>query len=148
MSVYEKDNPKYLIEALESLKNQSDFFYELVLVKDGTLNIKLDRIIDKYKKEIKINPIKILSNVGLPKALNIGLREVRTEWVARFDSDDICHNNRFRILNELIDIYGDEIDIFGTYMKEFENNVKDDQKIRFVPLDQKEIKNKLLVTNQ
>ena len=32
-------------------------------------------------------------------------------------------------------------------MKEFENNIKDDQKIRFAPLGEKEIKNKLLISN-
>lgn len=147
MSVYKKDNPEYLTEAFESLKNQTEFFYELVLVKDGTLSIQLDRIVDKYKKVIKIKPIIIPKNIGLPKALNIGLKKVQTDWVARFDSDDICHNNRFKSLNEIIEIYGDEIDIFGTYMKEFENNFKDDQKIRFVPLDEKGIKNKLLISN-
>ena len=41
--------------------------------------------------------------------------------------------------------YGDRY--FRYLYEKFENNVKDDQKIRFVPLDQKEIKNKLLVTN-
>ena len=147
MTVYKKDNPKYLTEAFESLKNQKDFFYELVLVKDGALNIQLERIIDKYTKEIRIIPIKISRNLGLPKALNIGLKKVKTEWVARFDSDDICHNDRFRNLNEIINIYEKEIDIFGTYMKEFENNIKDDQDIRFVPLDEKEIKSKLLISN-
>ena len=147
MSVYKKDNPEYLTEAFESLKNQTEFFYELVLIQDGSLTIQLDRIIDKYKKVIKIKPIIILTNIGLPKALNIGLKKVKTDWVARFDSDDICHNNRFKSLNEIIEKYGDEIDIFGTYMKEFENNVKDDQKIRFVPLDEKGIKNKLLISN-
>ena len=45
MSVYKKDNPEYLTEAFESLKNQTEFFYELVLVKDGTLSIQLDRIV-------------------------------------------------------------------------------------------------------
>ena len=54
MSVYKKDNPEYLTEAFESLKNQTEFFYELVLIKDGTLTIQLDRIIDKYKKVCKL----------------------------------------------------------------------------------------------
>jgi len=147
MSVYKKDKAKYLTEAFESLKKQTDFFYELVLVKDGTLNIELDKVITKYKEEVKINLINIRSNVGLPKALNIGLKRVKTKWVARFDSDDICDNDRFRIINEIIENFCDEIDIFGTYMKEFENNIKDNQKTRFVPLEEKKIKDKLLISN-
>ena len=147
MPVYKKDNAKYLTEAFESLKKQSNFFYELLLVRDGKLNIELDKVINKYKKQLKINLIYIKNNVGLPKALNIGLKKVKTKWVARFDSDDICDNDRFRIINEIIENHGHEIDIFGTYMKEFENKIKDNQKIRFVPLDQQKIKDKLLISN-
>ena len=41
----------------------------------------------KLKK--KINVVPILSNVGLGKALNLGLNHCKYDLVARMDSDDI-----------------------------------------------------------
>ena len=35
MCVYGEDNPQYLDKALESIKIQSGFFYELIIVEDG-----------------------------------------------------------------------------------------------------------------
>ena len=145
--VYKKDNPKHLISAFNSLKVQSKFIYEIILVKDGPLTKELEKIISRFRSMIKINIVSIKKNVGLAKALNIGLKKVKTNWIARFDSDDICHKNRFRNAKQIIKDYGNEIDIFGTYMKEFENNINDKNKIRYVPLQGKRIKNNIIFSN-
>ena len=57
MCTYKEDNPKYLAKALESLKEQSDFFYELIIVEDGILTAELKKIINKYNKSLKIKQI-------------------------------------------------------------------------------------------
>ena len=147
MCVCEKDNPEYLIKAFESLIDQTYFFYELILVKDGKLNEKLEEVINNYIKIIETKIIFLEKNVGLPQALNIGLLEATSKWIGRFDSDDICDKNRFKIASEIIKIHGNKIDIFGTYMKEFIEDIHDSNKIRFVPLNQKGIEKKILLTN-
>ena len=50
MCIYKEDNPKYLINALDSLRVQSSFFYELIIVQDGNLNSELENVIKKFKK--------------------------------------------------------------------------------------------------
>ena len=71
MCVYRKDNPKYLDKALGSLKVQSEFFYNLIIVEDGDLTSELKKVINKFKKLIKIKQISLNKNVGFPSALNI-----------------------------------------------------------------------------
>ncbi len=147
MCIYKEDNPKYLIKALESLRVQSTFFYELIIVQDGILNSELQNVIEKFKKLIKIKQISLDKNVGFPKALNIGLSKSKTKWIARFDSDDICDINRFKNINQIIEKHCSEIDVFGTYMKEFETSIYDQNKIRYVPLKQKDIQKRLIFSN-
>jgi len=147
MCIYKEDNPKYLIKALESLRVQSTFFYELIIVKDGSLSSELENVIKKFKKLIKIKQISLNKNVGFPKALNIGLSKSKTKWIARFDSDDICDFNRFKNINQIIEKHCSEIDVFGTYMKEFETSIYDQNKIRYVPLKQKDIQKRLIFSN-
>lgn len=147
MCIYKKDNPKFLEIAFKSLLKQSIYIKEIILVEDGKLTEELKNIIKKFKIELNINQIKLDKNVGFPKALNIGLSNSSTKWIARFDCDDICDIGRFKKINEIIDKYGNQIDVFGTFMKEFENDLHDKNKIRYVPLSEESIKRKLILSN-
>lgn len=96
MSVYDKENPNHLEESFLSIINQTYQPSEIVIVKDGPLNEKLDAVIDKYVKifsTIKVVPLG--ENVGLGKALNIGLKYCSYDIVARMDADDISERYRF-----------------------------------------------------
>ena len=147
MCIYKKDNPKYLFKALDSLIKQSEFFYELIIVQDGTLTKELNKVINNFRKLIKIKKVSLYENVGFPSALNIGLGKAKTKWIARFDSDDICDINRFKNLTQIIKEHSNEIDIFGTFMKEFETSIDDQNKIRYVPLKQNQIEKRLIFSN-
>ena len=48
MTVYDKEEPKRLDEALNSIEIQTAFPDEIVLVKDGKLTESLDNIISKH----------------------------------------------------------------------------------------------------
>ena len=48
MCIYKEDNPKFLVNALDSLRVQSTFFYELIIVQDGNLNSELKNVIKKF----------------------------------------------------------------------------------------------------
>ncbi|RLA76451.1 MAG: glycosyl transferase, partial [Epsilonproteobacteria bacterium] len=74
ISIYYKENPSYLEEALTSLEQQSLLPNEIVLVKDGPLTPDLDRLILQHQEQSVI-PYKIIAlaqNVGLGIALNKG----------------------------------------------------------------------------
>ena len=95
MSVYDKENPAYLKESIESVLNQTLKANEIVIVKDGILNEKLEEILDGYEEKKSIRTIQLYENVGLGKALSIGIGKCSYELIARMDSDDICEPHRF-----------------------------------------------------
>jgi len=146
MSVYEKDKDGPFIEAINSLILNKDFIDKTIIVINGSISKKKLNKIEKSLNLISINKIQLPINIGLSRALNIGLKKVETEWVARFDSDDISLPNRFKRMKEHIKKYGHEFDVIGTYIEEF--NSKDSfKRIKKVPLIQKDITRNLLYTN-
>ncbi|HFO3461446.1 TPA: glycosyltransferase, partial [Escherichia coli] len=76
MSVYYKEKPAYLDEALNSLAIQTYKADEIVLVIDGQIPIQLKNVIDKWLLLLPIKTIPLEKNVGLGNALNIGLNYV------------------------------------------------------------------------
>ena len=141
ISIYKNEIPSFLDEALNSILNQTTKPSEIVLVKDGSLTKELDDIITKYNIN-NINLFKIIQlkeNVGLGKALNIGIQNCKYDIVARMDSDDISTCDRFekqlKILKE-----NKKIDIVGSYIGEFSISKEKIDKIRKVPIEDIEIK--------
>ena len=110
MSVYAKENPAYLDQALESnLLQQTVRPSELVLVKDGPLTPELDAVVDRWVQRAEnldcppIQVVELAQNVGLAEALNAGLQACTYELVARADSDDLSEPTRFaRLIPALV----------------------------------------------
>ena len=122
MSVYKNDNPKYFEESIDSILNQTIKTNDFVIVKDGKLTKELDDIIEKYSKNKIFNIISLKENVGLGKALNIGLKECKNQLVARMDADDYCFKDR--IEKQLIFLEKNpHIDIVGTQALEFIDDI-------------------------
>ncbi|MBL0602062.1 glycosyltransferase [Aeromonas dhakensis] len=138
MSVYHKDSSDDFKEALDSLANSMLSPDEVVLVEDGPLGDELQSVISLFSNKLPIKHVKLVKNVGLGKALSIGLRECSHEWVARFDSDDICHPARFQTQVAFIK-QNANIDIIGTAIAEFESNQADIHAYRKPPVNHNEI---------
>jgi glycosyltransferase involved in cell wall biosynthesis len=98
LSVYEKENPQYLDEALYSIwDSQTVKPNQIVLVKDGPLTEALDVCINAWQEKLgdTLTIVPLEQNVGLAIALNNGLQHCRYELVARMDTDDISLPTRF-----------------------------------------------------
>jgi glycosyltransferase involved in cell wall biosynthesis len=95
MSVYNKEKPQYLEQALDSVKTQTLQGGEFILVEDGPLTSELYAIIDKYVYSPNFKVIKIPINRGLSNALNVGLQHCSYELIVRMDSDDVAVPQRF-----------------------------------------------------
>jgi len=141
MSIYEKENPNFFNSCMNSVIKQTYPPSEIVLVKDGPLNNELENIISKWKKRFgnKFKIIPLEKNVGLGKALQLGLLNSKYDIVARMDTDDICREDRFEKQINFLD-NNPNIDIVGCWAAEFENNINNIISIRKVPILDIEIK--------
>lgn len=96
MSVYHKEKPEYLRQAIESIQVQTVPTNDFVLVCDGPLNPELDAVIAAKQQEMgeSLNVVRLAKNGGLGNALNEGIKHCKNELVARMDSDDIAYPDR------------------------------------------------------
>lgn len=141
MSVYSKEKPEWLRDSIDSMLRQTVLCDEFVIVKDGPLNKELDEVIDKFEKS---NPglfkiIKLEKNVGLGPALKIGVEKCSNQLIARMDSDDFSIPTRCeKQLNKFNE--NENLDIVGSSIAEFIDDIENVQSYRLLPENDKEIK--------
>ncbi len=144
MCTYKNDNPLILEKAIKSIYENSIIPNQFILTIDGPIPEENEKVIKRLSKifPLKLNYLSI--NIGLAKALNKSLEMVKTEWIARADSDDISLSERFSI--QIIQARNDH-DIIGSLVKEidYEKNIPD--LIKKIPLKDKEIKKYLKFRN-
>jgi len=134
MSVYRKESPEFLREALDSVFDQTAVPAEVVLVEDGPLTDELHALLDDYgNSHPELKRVPLPENRGLGLALQEGMLHCSNELVARMDTDDISVATRFeRQLAEFEKNPG--IDICGSHIKEFEETPDHIVAERRVPL--------------
>jgi amylovoran biosynthesis glycosyltransferase AmsE len=132
MSVYNAESAKYLEECLISLHSQVLKATEVVLVLDGPIHCGLSEVIERWKEPLNMVIVPLKVNVGLSKALNVGLTHCQYELVARMDADDICKPERF--LNQINFINSNfDIDISGAFCEDISES-GESIRIRKVPI--------------
>ena len=133
LSIYYKEKPQYLKEALNSVFKQTVQSQEIVLVKDGPLTDELDEIINNYVSQYpNLKVISLPQNQGLGKALNEGLKYCTYDIIARMDTDDIAKPSRFEKQIKIFEENPD-IDVVGSWIDEFEGNADNVISIRKLP---------------
>lgn len=98
LSVYHKESPAYLHEALFSIWDAQTLKPDqIVLVKDGLLTPELDIVLASWQEKLgdTLTLVSLEKNVGLGAALNEGLKHCKHELIARMDTDDIAMPERF-----------------------------------------------------
>ena len=121
MSVYKYDDAKFFDQALNSVEMSTLKPTDFVLVCDGELTHDLYKVIDDYRNKLPINIVRLPSNVGLGKALQMGVNHCKYGWIARFDADDICSVDRFAKQTAFIK-QNPDVDVVGGQIIEFANN--------------------------
>lgn len=96
MSVYRKEKPVFLEQAMESIYNQTIKTNDFILVCDGPLNEGLDEVIAEMQKKFGtvLHVHRLPQNSGLGNALNVGIKDCKNALVERMDSDDIAYVDR------------------------------------------------------
>jgi len=142
--VYDKDNPTYFKEALDSIINQSLLPAQIILVVDGVINHKIQEVIDLFIIEtnafgIEFNVYYLKENKGHGEARKISIEKASHSLVALMDADDLSKNNRF---SQQVEIFkkNSGLSIVGGQIMEIIHDTKKEINLRTVPLDDKEIK--------
>lgn len=139
MSLYHKERPEFLRQSLDSVFNQTLPADEVILVEDGPLTDELYKVLDEYADRFpQLKRIPLPNNVGLGKALNVGLKYCSYDLVARMDTDDICFQDRFERQIIYMEAHP-EIDIISGWLEEFEESPDRPKSIKKVPHTHAEI---------
>ena len=141
MSVYFKEQPNNLRQAMESMRQQTVPTDDFVLVCDGPLTDELDAVISEEQEKLGkvLQVLRLPQNSGLGNALNEGLKLCKNELVARMDSDDISRPERCEKQIELFERYP-EISLSSGTVSEFIDDPVCPTGKRVVPITDEEIR--------
>jgi len=124
--------------AIDSVVAQTYGNWELIIVDDGGKSPEVASRIEAYcKSDPRIRCIRLAKNLGISGATNAGLAEVRGEWVAFFDHDDLLVDVALEVMVDAAlasgarMLYSDEdkIDQAGYFL---EPNLKPDWNYRYL----------------
>lgn len=120
ISLYAKESPEYLKEALDSMLAQTVEPAQIVIVKDGELTPDLDAVCETYASMYPglFDFIEYPENKGLGYALSKGIPACKHELIARMDSDDWANPKRIEIQLEAFE-QDPDLDMLGTQVYEF-----------------------------
>ena len=140
MSLYYKEKPEFLKQAIRSMIDQTIKPDEIVIVYDGKLTPELyqtmDEFINKFPELFTI--IENKKNIGLGLSLNRGLEVCRNEFIARMDTDDISLLDR---CEKQLNLFkkNSNLDICSGYIDEFIGEPGNIVSTRCVPKNNEEI---------
>jgi len=97
---------KYIAEAIESVLQQTFTDFKLLIIDDGSTDDTAEIIRSFSDKRIRLIR---QSHHGIAAALNKGLSNATSEYIARFDADDICFPGRLMQQVAFLDEHPDVI---------------------------------------
>lgn len=89
---------KFIKETLEAIKNLNYQKFEVIVIDDNSSDRTSD-VVEEYLKYENFHLIKLLKNVGKAKALNIGLKFVKTDLIVVIDADTILEKDSLRYMS-------------------------------------------------
>ena len=107
------NNGEYIVEALESVLNQTLAPYEIIVVDSSTDNTS--KKILQYKNHIKYV---FQKKQGIGMARNLGIRMAKGNFFAHLDGDDLWKKEKLAMQKEAFEAKP-ELDIIGTYIESF-----------------------------
>jgi glycosyltransferase involved in cell wall biosynthesis len=110
-----------LIEAVQSILNQTYTDFEFVIVNDGSTDNSIELLQQFTDSRIRI--INNDGNKGLIASLNIGLELCIGEYIVRMDQDDISLPTRIEKQVEFMDQHP-EYGLIGTWFQDFGDNIE------------------------
>lgn len=114
-----------VVGTVNSVLSQTFKEFEIVIVNDGSTDNSLENV-----KQIKNERIRIINkpNQGVSSARNRGIKEARYEWIAFLDADDLWESNHLEVLNHLIIKYPTYKVFCTSYIKSFQETLRQQEK--------------------
>lgn len=138
MSVYKNDKADWLEISILSMINQTIKPDEIILMIDGPIPDELEEKINEISQAYKLVKVyKNENNLGLGLTMQKGLELCKNDIVARMDSDDYSKPNR--IEKELIMLEENNLDLVGSQVEEFIDDINNVTSIHNVPVGETEI---------
>lgn len=123
LSVYKKEDPLHMKEALESIwSKQTQKPTEIVVVEDGPLTEELYAVLEDIQKTcpcLRRFPLK--ENQQLGRALAYGVEQCSYDLVARMDTDDIAIPDRFEVQCAYMQNHPKTL-VLGGWIEEFDES--------------------------
>ena len=92
MPVYNAGN--FLIEAIESILDQTYQNLEFIIIDDGSTDNSWEIIKNYSEKDKRIRAFKNSKNLGVSTTANFAINKARGQFIARMDADDISFFDR------------------------------------------------------
>lgn len=79
----------WLVDAIDSSKNQDHDNLEIIVVDDGSTDASWDFLTAKASEDSRIRVFRTPQNLGIGGARNLGMEKATGEYIAFLDSDDV-----------------------------------------------------------
>lgn len=139
LPVYRGDRAEYLARAFDAATVEQELRPdEVVIVRDGPVGpeIAAELAAIRERAVVPVTLVELPENVGLARALEVGLARCTHEVVARADADDISLPRRFA---EQLPVVAAGADLVGTALVEFDDDEDVTGALRVLPTDPEEI---------
>ena len=138
IAVYEKDEPRAVKQAINSIIMQVQPPEEIVIVIDGPVCVELKKTILSFRTNESVDIHFLRYNVGRGDARNFGIKASQGEYFAIMDADDVSRPDRF--FKQMSIMKANNLDLLGGSIEEFKSDVGDSLVTRKVPLNEKDIR--------
>jgi len=89
---------RFIKETLDAIRNLNYQKFEVIVIDDNSSD-RTSEVVEEYLKYENFHLIKLLKNVGKAKALNIGLKFVKTDLIVVIDADTILEKDSLRYMS-------------------------------------------------
>ncbi len=137
MSYWKEDDPIQIIEAVNSILNQTRSPDSIILVQDGHVSEKINDALKNLLLHPKIEHEILPENKGRGIARHAGVLRCNCELIALMDADDISDCSRLEKQADYLNNNKD-IDVLGGYIQEIDE-LNINNSYRIVPLTHLEI---------
>lgn len=145
MPVYERTDPSHFRVAVRSVLEQSRSPDEVLIVADGPLRPSHVEVINEAHASNPCVRRLNLARVGLAAALQAGITEARSNWIARMDADDIAMPNW--LASQTAALREADVQLIGAAMDEFDAVPEQVIGTRRMPLSHDDIARRMRTRN-